>query len=704
MKRIYTLKGLDCPHCASKIERAVAAAEGVSEASVDFMNQSLKVIAEAEDDTLTAKIKEIVRSLEPEVEVIARSSVKNKPAQEAKDSSSLMLVRIAVGAVLFGIGMAAHLAEADGIVQFGIFLAAYVILGFDVVWQAFRNIAKGRVFDENFLMTVSTVGAFCLGEYPEAAAVMLLYQIGEFFQSRAVCKSRRTISALLDIRPDTANVLRSGEPCEVPVEDVTVGERVLVRAGDRIPIDGIVCVGSSALDTAALTGESVPRQVGEGDAVLSGCINLRSPLTVEVTKTAEESTASRVIDMVENAAARKAPAEQFITAFARYYTPIVTGLAVLLALIPPLVFGAAWSEWIRRALTFLIISCPCAVVISVPLTFFGGISAASRRGVLVKGGSYLEALSHVTAMAFDKTGTLTEGSFRVTEIRPAAGYTAEQLLRVAASAEQFSVHPVAQSICATCSEPLSPMEPDDLTELTGLGICAAVGDSEILLGNAALMTRENIAFTPCDAAGTLVYAAVGGEYAGCIVVADSLKPDAKQAIGALRSAGIRRTVLLTGDNQVSAERVAGELGLDEVYAGLLPADKVQNIEALAQSLAKGERLAFVGDGINDAPSLARADIGIAMGALGTDAAIEAADVVLMTDEPQKLADAIAVARQTKRIVTQNLVFVLGVKAVLLVLGACGIAGMWLAVFGDVGMTVLAVLNAMRMLRSTPKKG
>lgn len=700
MEHIYTLKGLDCPHCSAEIERAVGALEGVSRSAVNLMQQTLTVTSEVlTADALTPQVEQIVHTHEPEVEVIAHAAEEPQAHDHGhgEEDTRLLLVRLCVSAVLFIAGLLAEHAFQADTAALCLFVGTYLIAGYDVILRALKNIAHGKIFDENFLMTVSTVGAFAIGEYPEAAAIMLLYQIGEWFQGMAVRKSRRTISSLLDIRPDTANLVTAHGTEEVRAESVAVGAQIVVRAGERVPLDGVIVSGSSMLDTAALTGESVPRHATAGDAVRSGMVNQSGVLTVEVTAGFKDSTASRIIDLVENAAARKAPAENFITKFARYYTPVVVICAVLLALVPPLCFAQPWAEWIRRACVFLIISCPCAVVLSIPLTFFGGIGAASKRGVLVKGSNYLEALSGVRTIAFDKTGTLTEGSFRVTEILPAAGFTAETLLETAAHAERHSDHPIAQSVCAAYTGDYAD-EAAETEEIAGCGIRAVVHGQTVLLGNTRLMEQNGIAYTSCEAVGTKIYAAVGGQYAGCIVIADTVKQDAKAALDALKAAGITRTVMLTGDNRETAEQIAKQLGIDEVHAELLPEDKVTEIERLQKALPAGEKLAFVGDGINDAPVLARADVGIAMGALGADAAIEAADVVLMTDEPLRLADAMETARRTKRIVTENLVFVLGVKLVLLVLGAFGIAGMWWAVFGDVGVTLLAVLNAMRMLR------
>lgn len=547
-------------------------------------------------------------------------------------------------------------------------------------------------------MSVSTIGAFAIGEYPEAVAVMLFYQVGEFFQSLAVKRSRKSISDLMDICPDSATVKRNGVLQVVSPESVAVGEIIVVKPGEKIPLDGIVVDGESMLDTKALTGESVPRSIRKGDEALSGCINQSGLLTLKVTKSFGESTVSKITDLVENASARKAPTENFITTFARYYTPVVVGMAAVLAIIPPLVLGGGWSEWLRRGFVFLIVSCPCALVISIPLTFFGGIGAASKRGVLVKGSNYLEALNKVSVVVFDKTGTLTKGVFEVANIIPAAGYQKEQVLEYAAQAESYSNHPIAKSILATYGKPIDQKQFSDFEEISGHGISVMVQGKKVLAGNSKLMESEKIAYAACDAAGTKFYVAADGSYVGCILIADEVKPDSKCAIAELKKIGVEKTVMLTGDDERIGKSVADELGLDAYYAQLLPDQKVEKLEMLDKQKRQGSKLAFVGDGINDAPVLARADVGIAMGGLGSDAAIEAADVVLMTDEPSKLVEAIDVAKATKRIVMQNIVIALGIKSVFLVLGALGMAGMWEAVFGDVGVTIIAVLNAMRILK------
>ena len=624
---------------------------------------------------------------------------KDEKAAVYNDEDKKRTIRLAVGAVVYAIGMALTVfAKLPTLAELAFLIVAYVILGWDVVWQAVKNITRGQVFDEHFLMSVSTIGAFAIGEYPEAVAVMLFYQVGEFFQSLAVKRSRKSISDLMDICPDSATVKRNGVLQVVSPESVAVGEIIVVKPGEKIPLDGIVVDGESMLDTKALTGESVPRSIRKGDEALSGCINQSGLLTLKVTKSFGESTVSKITDLVENASARKAPTENFITTFARYYTPVVVGMAAVLAIIPPLVLGGGWSEWLRRGFVFLIVSCPCALVISIPLTFFGGIGAASKRGVLVKGSNYLEALNKVSVVVFDKTGTLTKGVFEVANIIPAAGYQKEQVLEYAAQAESYSNHPIAKSILATYGKPIDQKQFSDFEEISGHGISVMVQGKKVLAGNSKLMESEKIAYAACDAAGTKFYVAADGSYVGCILIADEVKPDSKCAIAELKKIGVEKTVMLTGDDERIGKSVADELGLDAYYAQLLPDQKVEKLEMLDKQKRQGSKLAFVGDGINDAPVLARADIGIAMGGLGSDAAIEAADVVLMTDEPSKLVEAIDVAKATKRIVMQNIVIALGIKSVFLVLGALGMAGMWEAVFGDVGVTIIAVLNAMRILK------
>lgn len=603
------------------------------------------------------------------------------------------LAAILAGAVLFLIALFLPLSGWWRLIAF---LPGYLAVGWNVVWKAVRNLSHGQVFDENFLMMVATVGAFCVGEYPEAVAVMLFYQVGELFQSVAVSRSRASISSLMEIRPDYANLEQAGKVERVDPDQVQVGQIIQVGPGERIPLDGVVLEGSSSVDTAALTGESAPRQLEKGEEALSGCVSITGLLRIQVTKAFGESTVSRVLELVEESTEKKAHTERFITRFSRYYTPIVVCLAVALAVLPPLFVGG-FSQWIYRALTFLVISCPCALVISVPLGFFGGIGAGARNGVLIKGGNYLEALAKTEIVAFDKTGTLTKGRFAVTQCCPAEGFTKEQLMFFAAQAEFYSPHPIAQSLREACPRTLDPSLVAQVEELPGRGLSAQVEGRQVLAGNSRLMEEHHISFVSQALPGTAVYVAVEGRYAGSLLVADQVKEGAAHAISELKKAGIKKTVMLTGDSQAVAEQVASQLGVDQVRAQLLPGDKVSCLESLFPSLSAKGTLAFVGDGINDAPVLARADVGIAMGALGSDAAIEAADVVLMDDKPEKLALGIRLSRKALRIVWQNIIFALGVKAVVLILGAAGLSNLWEAVFADVGVSVIAILNSLRML-------
>ena len=614
------------------------------------------------------------------------------------------LYRILAGAAVLAVAVAVQeLGEnLPWFLPLAVFLASYLIIGGDVVKKAVTNIGRGQIFDENFLMSVATVGAFFVGDYPEAVSVMLFYQVGELFQSYAVNRSRKNITELMNIRPDYANVLRDGEEIEVDPDEVGVGERILVKPGERIPLDGVVRKGNSSLDTMALTGESVPREVLCGEEVISGCINLTGVLEVEVTKPFGESTVSKILDLVENASSKKAEAENFITRFARYYTPIVVCAAAALAVIPPIFLGN-WSDWIYRGLTFLVVSCPCAVVISVPLSFFGGLGGASKVGVLVKGSNYLEALARTELVVMDKTGTLTKGSFVVQKIEPATDGNGKQvlsqqeLLELAALAESYSSHPISLSIRRAYGKEPDKERLKDVKELAGLGVHAVIDGRDIYAGNEKLMRREKISFTKAEPIGTIIHVAEEGRYLGYLLIADELKEDAAACVAGLEKQGVKRIVMLTGDRKEAAEHVARLAGIKEVHSGLLPADKVEEVEKLMASKSPKGKLVFVGDGINDAPVLARADIGIAMGGLGSDAAIEAADVVIMTDEPSKIALAMRISRKTLGIVKQNIAFALGVKILVLILAAFGIANMWLAVFADVGVAVLAILNAMRAL-------
>ena len=579
-----------------------------------------------------------------------------------------------------------------------IFIVSYLIVGFEILRKAVKNIFKGKVFDENFLMAVATLGAFAIGEFPEAVAVMLFYQVGELFQDYAVDKSRKSIASLMDIRPDYANVVRDGKEEKVSPGEVKIGETILVKPGEKIPLDGFVIEGKSTLDTKALTGESVPREVAEGEQVLSGCINLNGVIKIEVTKEFGESTVSKILDLVENASSKKAKSENFITKFAAYYTPIVVIIAVILAIIPPLMIdGANFQDWLYRALSFLVVSCPCALVISIPLSFFGGIGGASKMGVLVKGSNYLEALSNAEIMVFDKTGTLTEGVFEVQNIEP-IGISKEELLKIAAYAEYYSNHPISKSIKNAYNKEIDEKEIIDSKEISGKGIEAKIGKKNVLAGNEKLMNEKGIEYTKCTHVGSVVYVAIDGKYAGHIVIADKIKEDAKRTIEELRKNNIKQTVMLTGDRKNIGEAVAKEIGIDKVYTELLPDGKVEKVEELLKTKSPKGKLAFVGDGINDAPVLAMADIGIAMGGLGADSAIEAADVVIMTDQPSKIISAMKLSKKTMRIVRENIIFAIAVKVLVLILTAFGLSSMWQAVFADVGVSVIAILNALRALR------
>lgn len=579
-----------------------------------------------------------------------------------------------------------------------IFLVPYLIIGWDIIYKAARGIINGQVFDENFLMTIATFGAFGVREYSEAVAVMLFYQVGELFQNYAVNRSRQSISAMMDICPEYANIEEDGQLKQVDPDDVAVGDIIVIKAGERIPLDGVVISGESLIDTSALTGESVPRAAREGTEVISGCVNGGGLLKVEVTKEFEDSTVARILELVENASSKKAKVENFITRFARYYTPVVVIAAVLLAVIPPLVLGQGFGSWIERACIFLVISCPCALVISVPLSFFGGIGAASKKGVLVKGSNFLEALAEMDTIVFDKTGTLTKGEFKVTKLHP-VGMSDEELLELAALAENYSNHPIAASLKEAYAKEIAVNRLGETEEISGHGVKTVIDGSSVLAGNGKLMEQAGIEYEKCMDAGTVIYVAKDGKFAGSVLISDTIKKETFEAICSLKSVGVRRTIMLTGDRKEVGEAVAREIGLDGVYTELLPADKVEKVETLLKSMNEGRKLAFVGDGINDAPVLTRADIGIAMGSMGSDAAIEAADVVLMDDNPAKIASVVKIARKTLKIVKQNIVFALAVKALVLILGAAGMANMWEAVFADVGVSVIAILNAMRALKT-----
>jgi Cd2+/Zn2+-exporting ATPase len=628
----------------------------------------------------------------------------NKNEDNEKNEERKKMLMLIAGAVVLAAAMILDKVWIyDRNVPLVAFIAAYLMLGGDVIRQAARNIARGQIFDENFLMSIATIGAFYIGETAEAAGVMLFYRVGEYFQDLAVDKSKKSITDLMDIRPDYANLVKGEDIEKVSPEAVRIGNIIIVKPGEKIPLDGIVTEGVSMIDSSALTGESVPRKVQVKDIVLSGCVNQTGVLKIEVTKIFGESTVSKIIDLVENASSKKAKTENFITTFARYYTPVVVALAVLLAVLPPLFFGGVWQDWIKRALVFLVISCPCALVLSIPMGFFAGVGRAAKRGILIKGGSFLEAINSLQIAVFDKTGTLTKGVFKVTDIQNADGFSKEQLLELASFAEVFSNHPIALSVINEYGGEVDRSGLSQYTELSGYGISVIKDGKTILAGNSKLMEKTGIAYKESSGTGTKVYVACGGVFAGSIIISDEIKPDSQNAIAALKEKGVQKTVMLSGDNPDIAGEIAGKLGIDEVYGGLLPQEKVERVEKLnAQKKAKG-KLAFVGDGINDAPVLAMADIGIVMGGIGSDAAIEAGDVVLMNDETSKLIEFMDIGKFTKKIVVQNIVFVLAVKIVFLLLGAMGVAAMWEAVFADVGVALLAVLNSMRILHFKQKK-
>jgi len=716
-RKDFILEGLDCANCAMKIERGVATIEGVNECQVNFATQTLSLQFSDEEGPIIAKAEKAIKRLEPHVKLKEKTAGENRQTNKhnhahlqhghshshshghshdhGNKSMQRMITRLVIGTI---IALFAYFLPLDGVIKLSAFVVAYLIIGGDIVWRACTNIVRGQVFDEHFLMAIATIGAFAIQEYPEGVAVMLFYQVGELFQGAAVNRSRKSISNLMNIRPDYANVMKGETLEKVSPEEVTIGDIIVIKPGEKIPLDGIVVEGKSSVDTSALTGESMPRDVEPGHDILSGFINKNGVLTVKVTKEYSQSTVAKILELVQNASSRKAPTENFITKFARYYTPVVVIIAALLAVMPPLFLeGAVFSDWLYRALIFLVISCPCALVVSIPLGFFGGIGAASKAGILVKGSNYLEALNDVKYAVFDKTGTLTKGVFEVVSVHPANGYSDQDVLRNAASAEIHSNHPIAESIRKAYGGAVSEADVNDYEEIPGYGIIAAVNGLKVLAGNYKLMVKEGIDFELREEIGTIVYVAANKEFIGSLVISDQLKEDAKQAIAALKQAGIKKTVMLTGDAAAVGASVAKSLNIDVVHAELLPQDKVEEIEKLDKRKSPKEKILFVGDGINDTPVLARADVGMAMGGLGSDAAIEAADIVIMTDEPSKIASAISIAKKTRKIVWQNIVFALGVKALFLLLGAFGVATMWEAVFSDVGVTLIAVLNAMRVL-------
>lgn len=731
------LDGLNCANCANKIESKVNKINGVKEATVNFSTSVLTVEAHEENlrEEIINEIKSIVKKLEPHVNVQEKVEGKkikinqelcksrccsdnhsshnenthshehdygHDHSHEVKDNNegivgyikdNLMLI---VGTIIYIIVLLYK--GNENLLSVLLFISSYLVIGGEVLWTAIKNISRGEIFDENFLMSIATLGAFFIGEYPEAVAVMLFYQVGEMFQGYAVSKSRKSISSLMNIRADYANVLRNGEEIKVDPQNVAIDEVIIIKPGERIPLDGVVLDGRSFIDTSALTGESVPREITVGDDILSGAINNNGVLKVKVNKEFGESTVSRILELVENASNKKAPTEKFITKFSKVYTPIVVIIAVLVAIIPPLLIsGETFSVWIYRALSLLVVSCPCALVVSIPLGFFSGIGAASKKGILVKGGNYLEALKDSEIVVFDKTGTLTKGVFNVTEINP-KNISKEELLEVTAMGESHSNHPIAISIAKAYGKEINKEEIKDYKEISGHGIEVTIKGDDILLGNVKLMKVNNIEFDEIDSIGTIVHVAINGEYKGNIVISDEIKENVEVALRDLKNAGIKKTVMLTGDNKAVAEKVAKAIGIDEVYSELLPGDKVSKVEdILDKSDTKGKVL-FVGDGINDAPVLARADIGVAMGGIGSDAAIEAADVVLMKDKVEAIAEAIRVSRRTNKILWQNIIFSLVVKVIVMILVVLGLTNMWAAVFADVGVTLIAVLNSMRIIR------
>lgn len=737
-KKKFELEGLACTNCAGKIEKEVNNLEDIEKVSLNFATSTITVEGEGADNSFENELQEIADRIEPGLTVKESRNRRKRANQKSDhnqvhehnhedgrvndheeshghdrdhgvdDENSYLKKRFWPGTIIFALAiilfelpfLEVELGSLSIYLEWLLFGSSYLLIGGPVLMAAFKNIKRGQVFDENFLMSIATIGAFSIQEFPEGVAVMLFYMVGEIFQERAVDRSRRSIKKLMDIRPDYANLKLEDTTKEVDPEDVQIGDIIIIKPGEKVPLDGEVLEGSSMVDTSALTGESVPRKVETGDEILSGTINKDGLLTVEVTKEYGQSTVSKILELVENASGKKAPTEKFITKFARYYTPVVVYSALAIAVLPPLFLqGAAFADWFYRALIFLVISCPCALVVSIPLGFFGGIGRASRQGVLVKGGNYLEALNNVSQIVFDKTGTLTKGEFAVSKVESYNGFNNEQILTMAAYAESHSTHPIAKSIVEAFDQKIDNQRIKDYQEISGHGIKAVVDDKEILAGNIKLMNKNNIEYQEVDADGTIVYLAIENKYAGYITITDELKEDSIKAIKGLKELGIKQLTMLTGDREAVAGRVAQRLGLDNYYSELLPDQKVDEIEELLGRQKENDKLIFVGDGINDAPVLARSDIGVAMGGLGSDAAIEAADVVLMTDEPSKLITAINTARRTRKIVWQNIILALGVKGIVLIMGAVGLATMWGAVFADVGVALIAVFNAVRISRN-----
>ena len=702
MKKELMLNGLTCAHCASVIDEKVKHIDGVKNSNLNFTNKKLSVEIDCDNEEKIIKnIIDIINDTEPglDIQIEGQREIKEDKTQKSiKNNEKLNLLKIIAGVIVFIFAFYEEIAGRENKYSLLIFLVAYLLVGSDVLYKALRNITKGRIFDENFLMSVATIGAIAIGELSEAVGVMLFYKIGEYLQELAVGKSRKSISELMQIRPDMANLKLGNTIKVVNPEDVNIGDYIIVKPGEKVPLDGVVIEGSSMMDTSALTGESVLRTVKKGDNLLSGFINKNALLTVQVTKDFSESTASKILDMVENASSKKSKTENFISVFSRYYTPIVVGLALLIAILPPIFMqGATFSEWIHRGLIFLVVSCPCALVLSIPLSYFSGIGVASKQGVLIKGSNYLEALRYVDTVVFDKTGTLTEGVFDVVKVKP-VNISEDELIKFASIAEVNSNHPIAKSILNYYNKEINLNNIEEYEEIASHGIIVKYENNIILAGNEKLMASNNIKIEKSTDVGTVVYIAINNEFKGYIVIADKIKTDSEEAIRLIKEQGIKETVMLTGDNKEVANFVAKKLKLDKVFSNLLPNEKVEKIEELYKNRTEKEKIAFVGDGINDAPVLARVDVGIAMGGLGSDAAIEAADVVIMTDEPSKIAQGIKISKKTYKIVWQNIIFALGIKIIVMVLGATGIASMWDAVFADVGVALIAVLNAMRIMK------
>ena len=699
LKREFIIKGLHCANCAAKMERGIQNIKGVHKASIDFIGKRL--VLEYSDhkdgERIIDEIIKTIDTIEDGVEIVEKKSGEKAEAEvDEKSEIKLELWKLIGALSIFAV---AQIMKTSGNMRLALFATAYVLAGGEVVFKAFKNLFKGNVFDENFLMAIATIGAFAIGEYPEAAAVMIFYNIGEIFQDLAVDRSRRSIKALMNIRPDHANLVIDNTVLEISPEDVKIGDIILVKPGERIPLDGTVIKGETSVDTSALTGESAPRSIKAGDEVLSGFIVKNKMITLRVDKEYSQSTVAKILDLVENAALKKAPTENFITKFAKVYTPLVVLTALGITLIPSMIYGFdTFPQWLYRALIFLVVSCPCALVVSIPLSFFGGIGGASKRGILVKGGNYLEALNNIHTVVFDKTGTLTEGVFKVNEIVNEEAYLTDAVLEYAATAESFSDHPIALSIKEAYGKNIDLTRVLHHEDIAGQGIRVKTDLGNILVGNDKLMEEEGITYKKIEASETLVHVAIEGNYAGYILISDKPKADAEKTVKSLRKAGVKKVAMLTGDNKATALNVKQALGLDEAYYELLPNDKVEILEKIKNEKSEKGNVVFVGDGINDAPVLTMADIGIAMGGLGSDAAIEASDIVLMTDEPSKLIEAIEIAGFTRKIVWQNIIFALGVKLVVLIMGALGLATMWEAVFADVGVAVIAVLNAMRVIK------